>query len=308
MKTTPYSEIPLRTMGRTGEKVSAIGLGGFHIGARMAEDESIRIMRYAIDNGITFMDNCWDYNEGASEIRMGKALKDGYRNKVFLMTKIDAHTAKAANQQLEESMRRLQAETIDLLQFHEVIRMTDPERIFRPGGSMEAVLAAKKAGKIRYIGFTGHKSPDIHLKMLQTAKENNFLFDTVQMPLNVMDYHYDSFEKKVLPVAFKENIGILAMKPMGAGVILKSNTVTPRECLHYTMSLPVSVVITGFQTMEILKETIESARCYTPMTEERCAAILAKTALAAADGKFERYKTEGVHDGTIHNPQFLGEE
>ena len=308
MKTTPNSEIPLRVLGRTGEKVSAIGLGGFHIGARISEDESIRIMRYAIDNGITFMDNCWDYNEGASEIRMGKALKDGYRNKVFLMTKIDAHTAKAANQQLEESMRRLQTETIDLLQFHEVIRMTDPEKIFRPGGSLEAVLAAKKAGKIRYIGFTGHKSPDIHLKMLQTAHENNFLFDTVQMPLNVMDYHYDSFEKKVLPVAFKANIGVLAMKPMGAGVILKSNTVTASECLHYTMSLPVSVVITGFQTMEILQETLESARNYVPMTEERCAAILAKTALAAADGKFERYKTEGVHDGTIHNPQFLGED
>jgi len=155
---------------------------------------------------------------------------------------------------------------------------------------MEAVLAAKKAGKIRYIGFTGHKSPDIHLKMLQTAKENNFLFDTVQMPLNVMDYHYDSFEKKVLPVAFKANIGVLAMKPMGAGVILQSNTVTARECLHYAMSLPVSTVITGFPSMAILQETLESARNYIPMTEERCAAILAKTAQAAADGKFERYK------------------
>ena len=197
MKTSLNTEIPLRILGHTGQKVSAIGLGGFHIGARMTEAESIQIIRYAIDNGITFMDNCWDYNEGASEIRMGKTLKDGYRNKVFLMTKIDAHTAKAATQQLEESMQRLQTENIDLLQFHEVIRMTDPEKIFRPGGSLEAVLAAyQKAGKIRYIGFTGHKSPDIHLKMLQTAKENNFPFDTVQMPLNVMDYHYDSFKKR----------------------------------------------------------------------------------------------------------------
>ena len=205
-------------------------------------------------------------------------------------------------------MQRLQTDTIDLLQFHEVIRITDPEKIFSPGGSMETVVAAKKAGKLRYIGFTGHKSPDIHLKMLQTARENDFIFDTVQMPLNVMDAHYDSFEKKVLPVALKENIGVLAMKPMGAGMILKSNTVTASECLHYTMSLPVSVVITGFPTMAILQETLESARSYVPMTEEKCAAILAKTALAAADGKFERYKTEDVHDGTIHNPQFLGED
>ncbi|MGP8079939.1 MAG: aldo/keto reductase [Dehalococcoidales bacterium] len=308
MKTSPNSEIPRRTLGRTGEKVSAIGLGGFHIGGRMSENESIQIIRYAIDNGITFMDNCWDYNEGASEIRMGKALKDGYRNKVFLMTKIDAHTARAATRQLEESLQRLQTDTIDLLQFHEVIRITDPEKIFSPGGSMETVVAAKKAGKLRYIGFTGHKSPDIHLKMLQTARENDFRFDTVQMPLNVMDAHYDSFEKKVLPVTLKENIGVLAMKPMGAGMFLKSNTVTPAECLHYTMSLPVSVVITGFPTMAILQETLESARSYVPMTEEKCAAILAKTALAAADGKFERYKTEDVHDGTIHNPQFLGED
>src|SRR6202047_4274205 len=188
---------PTRTLGRSGEKVSIVGLGGYHIGNQSDEQESIRIIRTALDGGINFLDNCWDYNGGQSEIRMGKALREGYRQKAFLMTKIDGRTGKAATQQIEESLRRLQTDRIDLLQFHEVIRDTDPERIFAQGGGMEAALAAKKQGKIRYIGFTGHKSPDIHLKMLQTAAAHQFTFDTVQMPLNVMDAHYDSFEKKV---------------------------------------------------------------------------------------------------------------
>src|SRR6202521_5963136 len=192
-----------RVLGGTGEKVSAIGIGGWHLGLPHIDEQlSRRIVRTAIDRGINFLDNCWDYNEGQSEIRMGKALRDGYRQRVFLMTKIDGRDKKSA-QQIEESLRRLETDRIDLLQFHEIIRMDDADRVFATGGAMEAVLEAKKAGKIRYIGFTGHKSPDIHLKMLNTAASHQFHFDTVQMPLNVMDAHYDSFEKRVLPVLVK---------------------------------------------------------------------------------------------------------
>jgi len=303
---SPKSEIPYRILGRTGEKVSIVGLGGFHIGTQSDEKDSIKIIRTAIDNGINFLDNSWDYNNGTSEIRMGKALRDGYRNKAFLMTKIDAHTAAAATKQLNESLQRLQVDTIDLVQFHEVIRITDPEKIFSRGGSMETLLAAQKAGKIRFIGFTGHKSPDIHLKMLQTAKDNGFVFDTVQMPLNVMDAHFNSFEKKVIPVAMKSNTGVLGMKSMGSGLILKTGTVTAVECLHYAMNLPISVVITGCQTMEILQQAIDVAASFKPLSAEERAAILSKTAGAGSDGKYERYKSETIYDGTDHNPQWLG--
>jgi aryl-alcohol dehydrogenase-like predicted oxidoreductase len=303
---SPKSEIPYRILGRTGEKVSIVGLGGFHIGTQADEKDSIKIIRTAIDNGINFLDNSWDYNNGTSEIRMGKALRDGYRNKAFLMTKIDAHTAAAATKQLNESLQRLQVDTIDLVQFHEVIRITDPEKIFSRGGSMETLLAAKKAGKIRFIGFTGHKSPDIHLKMLQTARDNGFTFDTVQMPLNVMDAHFNSFEKKVIPVALKSNTGVLGMKSMGSGLILKTGTVTAVECLHYAMNLPISVVITGCQTMEILQQAIDAAGSFKPLSAEERAAILSKTAGAGSDGKYERYKSETIYDGTDHNPQWLG--
>src|SRR6478672_5125734 len=191
------SDMPRRTLGHTGEKVSLVGLGGSHIGKQPDENDSIAIIRSALDRGINFLDNCWDYNNGQSEIRMGKALRDGYRQKAFLMTKIDGRTKQAASQQIEESLKRLQTDHIDLLQFHEVIREEDPDRIFAKGGGMEAALEAKKAGKVRYIGFTGHKSPDIHLKMLNTAFAHDFTFDAVQMPLNVMDAHFNSFEKKV---------------------------------------------------------------------------------------------------------------
>src|SRR3977135_3213024 len=237
--------MPYRTLGRTGEKVSLIGLGGYHLGSQSDPEESIRIIRTGIDEGINFLDNCWDYNGGESEIRMGKALRDGYRQKAFLMTKIDGRNKTAAATQLNESLRRLQTDRIDLLQFHEVIRDSDPERIFAEGGGMEAAVEARKAGKIRFIGFTGHKSPDIHLKMLATAAKHSFTFDAVQMPLNVMDAHFNSFEKKVLPALTKVRIGALGMKQMGDKLILRSKTATPVDCLHYAMSLPTSVVITG---------------------------------------------------------------
>jgi uncharacterized protein len=298
--------IPTRTLGRSGEKVSIVGLGGYHIGMQSDEQESIRIIRTALDRGINFLDNCWDYNGGQSEIRMGKALRDGYRGKAFLMTKIDGQTKKAASQQLDQSLRRLQTDHIDLLQFHEVIRDGDPARIFAEGGGMEAVQEARKQGKVRYIGFTGHKSPDIHVKMLETAFAHGFTFDAVQMPLNVMDAHFDSFEKKVLPILVKHEIGVLGMKPMGNGIILHSNTVTPVECLHYAMNLPTSVVITGCESLKILQQALEAASSFKPMAAVEVSNLLAKTAPAATNGEYERYKTSNDFDGTIHNPQWLG--
>jgi aryl-alcohol dehydrogenase-like predicted oxidoreductase len=299
-------EMSYRILGSTGEKVSIVGLGGAHVGWQGTEDDSIRIVRTAIDNGINFMDNCWDYNNGQSEIRMGKALRDGYRSKVFLMTKIDGRDRKTASKQLDESLRRLQTDHIDLLQFHEIIRMSDPVRIFAPGGAIEAVLEARKAGKARYIGFTGHKSPDVHLKMLQTAFDNGFMFDAVQMPLNVMDAHYDSFEKKVLPVLSENRIGVLGMKPLGGGEFLRSDTVTAIECLHYAMSLPISVVITGCDSLAVLQQALEAVRNFSPMSEEQRSALLARTAEAADDGKYELYKTGTIFDATSQNAHWLG--
>lgn len=301
------SGVPLRTLGHTGEKVSMVGLGGHHIGRPvLSDEESIRLTRTALDSGINFLDNCWDYNDGVSEVRMGKALRDGYRQKAFLMTKIDGQRKKAATEQLNESLRRLQTDHIDLLQFHEVIREADPARIFGPGGGMEAALEAKKQGKIRYIGFTGHKSPDIHYKMLETAFAHDFIFDAVQMPLNVMDAHFDSFEKKVLPVLVKHNIGVLGMKPMGDGFILRSKTATATECLHYAMNLPTCVVITGCESPQVLQQAIDAARSFKPVSKGEVAALLAKTSSASAKGEFELYKTSHHFDGTYHNPEWLG--
>ena len=298
--------IPYRTLGRTSEKVSVVGLGGYHLARQSDPEESVRIIRTGIDEGINFLDNCWDYNGGESEIRMGKALRDGYRGKAFLMTKVDGRTKTAAAAQLNESLRRLQTDRIDLLQFHEVIRDSDPERIFAEGGGMEAILEAKKAGKVRFIGFTGHKSPDIHLKMLATASKHRFKFDAVQMPLNVMDAHFNSFERRVLPVLTDGGIAVLGMKPMGDHVILESKTVTPTECLYYSMSLPTSVVITGCDSMEILQQALHAARSFQPMNSSQVAALLGKTAKAAEAGQFELYKTSHQFDGTYANPQWLG--
>jgi predicted aldo/keto reductase-like oxidoreductase len=298
--------IPYRTLGRTGEKVSLIGLGGYHLGKQTDPQDSIRIIRAGLDEGVNFLDNCWDYNGGESEIRMGNALRDGYRQKAFLMSKIDGRTKAAAASQISESLRRLQTDRIDLLQFHEVIRDADPDRIFTEGGGMEAVLAAQKAGKIRFIGFTGHKSPDIHLKMLATASKHSFTFDTVQMPLNVMDAHFNSFEKKVLPVLLKNDIGVLGMKPMGDHFILESKTATAVECLHYAMNLPTSVVITGCDSLPILQQALQAARTFQPMNSSQVAALLAKTSKAAEAGQFELYKTSHQFDGTYANPQWLG--
>ncbi len=298
--------IPYRILGRTGEKVSIIGLGGSHIGMQPSEQESIRIIRTAIDNGVNFLDNSWDYHDGQSEIRMGKALRDGYRHKAFLMTKFDGRTRESAARQIDESLRRLKTDYVDLIQFHEIIRMEDPERIFSQGGALDAALKAQESGKARYIGFTGHKSPDIHLRMMELANESGFRFDTVQMPLNVMDAHYDSFEKRVLPVLVKEEIGVLGMKSLGGQIILESTVVTPVECLHYVMNLPASVVITGCDSLPILEQALGAARSFRPMDKDEISALLAKTAPAADQGRLELYKSSDIFDSTRRNPQWLG--
>ena len=298
--------MPKRKLGSTGESVSMLGLGGAHIGdSKLSDSEATQIMHEAIEGGLTFFDNCWDYNQGKSEERMGNALKGGYRQRVFLMTKLDGRTAQAANAQLEQSLKRLQTDMIDLVQVHEVIRMTDPARAFATDGVIGALQAAKKAGKLRYIGFTGHKDPAIHLAMLEAARQAGFNFDTVQMPLNVMDAHYRSFEKNVLPVLTARGIGVLGMKSMGSGDILKSGLVQADECLRYALSLPTSVVITGIDSKEVLAQAFRVARSFKPLSADERSSLLARTAPAAQNGQHELFKTAQKYDGTARNPKWL---
>jgi predicted aldo/keto reductase-like oxidoreductase len=265
-------------------------------------------VRTAIDRGINFMDNSWDYNGGASEIRMGKALRDGYRDKVFLMTKIDGRSKKEATKQLDESLRRLQTDHIDLVQHHEVIRFEDPHRIFDREGANAALVEARAAGKIRYIGFTGHKDPRIHLYTLQVAREHGFTFDTVQMPLNVMDAHYRSFEKLVLPELVNRKIGVLGMKSMGNGIILQAGVVSAPECLRYALSLPTSVVITGCDSVQILEQALQMVHSFRPMTVQEMQHLLARTSATASRGEYELFKTSAVFDSTATHPEWLGDE
>src|ERR1700731_1360919 len=284
-------QIPYRVLGHTGEKVSLLGIGGYHIGQPfVSESTALQIVRTALDSGVNFLDNCWDYHNGRSEERMGKELRDGYRDKAFLMTKVDGRTAKSASEQLNQSLQRLQTGHLDLIQMHQLRQMDEPDQVFAPGGAMEALLQAKKTGKVRYIGFTGHTNPKIHLRMLELADQHGFVFDSVQMPLNVMDAHINSFGHGVLPVLAKKNIGILGMKTMGDKSILKSKTVTPVECLKFSMNLPLSVCITGCDSMEVLQQALEAVRTFKPLTEEEVAAILARTEAAAANGQYEPYK------------------
>jgi aryl-alcohol dehydrogenase-like predicted oxidoreductase len=305
----PSNEMTYRTLGSTGEEVSAIGLGGWHLGLKHVDEKlAFRIVRSAIDRGMTFMDNSWDYNEGVSEIRMGKALEDGYRARVFLMTKIDGRSKKEATRQLDQCLKRLKVDMIDLVQHHEIIRFEDPHRIFDKEGANAALLEAKQAGKLRYIGFTGHKDPHIHLYMMRVAAEHQFKFDAVQMPLNVMDAHYRSFEKLVLPELVHENIGVLGMKCMGNGVLLKSKKVKPMECLQYALNLPTSVVITGIDSMEILDQAFEAASTFKRLSSDQLEALLAKTREVAMSGEFEPFKTTSIFDATASHPEWLGEE
>jgi aryl-alcohol dehydrogenase-like predicted oxidoreductase len=309
MPLAKHPEMLYRPLGSTRETVSAIGLGGWHLGIKTVdEDLSVRIMHRAVERGINFFDNCWDYNEGASETRMGRFLKEGKRDHVFLMTKIDGRNKQEATRQLDESLKRLGVETIDLVQHHEILRYEDPDRIFRDDGAHAALEAAKKAGKLRFIGFTGHKDPHIHLHMLDAAAARDIRFDTVQMPLNVMDAHFRSFGQLVVPRLVKEGIGVLGMKSMANGIVLRSKTVTAVECLHYALGLPTSVVITGIDSLDILEQALTAAKTFRPPTPEETAALLTKTARAAADGTYEPFKTSSIFDGTAKNPDWLGEE
>ncbi len=295
----------MRELGKTGVRVSIVGLGGYHLGIP-SEKEAVRLVRRALDQGLNFLDNCWDYNGGKSEERMGKALRDGYREKAFLMTKLDGRTAGSAREQLEQSLKRLQTEVIDLVQIHEVIRDDDPERSFAKGGCIEALLEARKAGKLRFIGFTGHKDPRIHRHMIETAAANGFHFDTVQMPLNVLDAHYRSFEKEVLPLALQQGIGVLGMKSMAAGLILESGAAGAVDCLRYAMSVPgVSVTITGCDSEGVLEQALWLATTFTPMSDAERTALLASTAPAAQAGKWEKFKTTQMFDGTEQHKEWL---
>ncbi len=302
---TETSGMPYRTLGRTGERVSAIGLGGYHMGVPEAEQDGIKIVRTAVDAGINFLDNCWDYHDGKSEVWMGKALRDGYRQKVFLMTKFDGRTKQSAARQIDESLKRFETDHVDLMQYHENIRMEDPDRFFAQDGPLEALLAAKKAGKIRYIGFTGHKDPAVHLRMLEVADQNGFHFDAAQMPLNLLDAHFRSFAKLVVPKLVARGMGVLGMKPMAFGNIPQHGLATGIECLHYALNLPTSVVITGCDSMERLHQALEAARTFHPFTEAQLSALLAKTRDAALTGKLEPFKTSTQFDGTAQHLEWM---
>lgn len=294
-----------RRFGWTEERISAIGLGGYHIGVP-SEDEGIRIIRTALDRGINFLDNSWDYHDGGSEIRMGKALRDGYRARAFLMTKYNGRTRASAAQQIDESLRRLQTDHLDLIQFHENIRMNDADRYFAPGGAHEAVMAAKQAGKVRYIGFTGHKDPKIHLHMLDLAAKNDFHFDSCQMPLNVLDYHFRSFAHQVVPRLVAEKTAVLGMKPFANGLIFQLSDVNAIDCLHYALNLPTSPVINGCDSMARLDQAFQAMKTFQPMDAAQVEALTAKTKAAAMSGRIERFKTSEDFDGTTHNPASMG--
>lgn len=304
-------EMLYRPLGRTGEMVSAIGFGGSHFcKPGIDESTSLKLCHTAIDRGISFMDNSWDYNKGLSEQRMGLALSQaGYRNKVFLMTKVDGRTKTVANQQLEQSLSRLKTDRIDLWMFHEVLRFDDADRIFAPGGALEAALEAKQAGKIRFIGFTGHKDPRIHVYMMEVARAHDFQFDVVLMPSNVMDAHFRSFGRLAMPVALREGIGVITMKAFGGsdGVILKSGAaIQPIDCLHYALNRPTSVVITGIDNDRALNQAFTAVKSFSPMSKALEARILDATAASAGAGRFELFKTTDHFDGTAHNPDWLG--
>ena len=287
-------EIPRRPFGRHSDMVSALGLGGFHVGKIKTEAEATKLIHEAIDSGVTFLDNAWEYHDGKSEIRMGKAIKDR-RQRVFLMTKVCTHgrDARTAMRQLEQSLKRLKTDYLDLWQIHECAYYNDPERHFAKGGVIEALELAKRQGKVRYVGFTGHKDPDIHLEMLSYR----FPFDSCQLPLNGFDATFRSFEQMVLPELKKQGIAPLGMKSLGAGQAIKNKAVTPSDALRYAMSLPVTTTISGMDSLRVLRQNLKVARGFRPLTQPEMQAYRRRLADRAADGRFELYKTTAQHDG-----------
>ncbi len=298
-----------RTLGSTGERVSALGVGGWHLGQPQVDEAlATRIVRTAIDRGVTFLDNCWDYHDGESERRMGRALADGYRARVYLMTKIDGRSHREATRQLDDSLRRLGVDCIDLVQHHEILRYEDPHRIFHAHGGHAALIEARQAGKLRHIGFTGHKDPHVHLYMLEVADRHGFAFDAVQMPVNLADAHYRSFSSRVVPELVRRGVGVLAMKTLASGTLPASGAVTAIECLHYALDQPTSVVITGIDRMETLDQAFEAVDTFHPLGDAGRRALVAKTATLAMDGALEPFKTTSLFDGTAQNPAWLGED
>ncbi len=286
--------VPTRRLGRTGEEVSVIGLGGFHLGMeKLTESEASELVRTAIEQGVTFLDNSWGYHRGRSEERMGRALAGGWRERAFLMTKFDARDKRGALRQLDESLRRLQTDHLDLWQIHEVVYYNDPDLLSAPGGALEALDEARQAGKTRFLGFTGHKDPELHLETLDL-----FDFDAMQLPLNVMDHHFRSFEREVLPVLLERDLGVIGMKSFGDRVILESGVVDAREALDYVLNLPVSTVVKGCESQEELQFAIDRARNFKGLSEQQVNAILVKTAPAeiSGGGRYELYKTSMKHE------------
>jgi uncharacterized protein len=291
--------MPYRSLGKTGAKVSLLGVGGWHIGAIPSPQEAISVIRTALDEGVNFLDNAWDYNHGQSEERMGQALRDGYREKAFLMTKVCARDAKGAMENLEDSLRRLKTDVIDLWQFHEISHDIDREMIFAMDGAIHAANKAKEQGKVRFIGFAGHKSPRVHLKMLR----QDFPWDAVQMPINILDAHYESFAREVVPALVQRGIGVVAMKSTASGAIIRDTNVSAAECLRYAMSLPVSVVISGMDNVEMAGKNIATAKVFKPMTEAERSGLLARVRDVAVDGRLERFKSTQDFDSRIHREQ-----
>ena len=293
--------VPHRPLGKTGALVSCLGVGGYHLGSIKEEKESTELVARALDAGINFFDNCWEYHDGVSEERLGAALK-GKRDKAFVMTKVCTHGRgkDVAMKQLEESLRRLQTDHVDLWQIHEVVYWNDPEMIFAPNGAAEALLAAKQQGKVRFVGFTGHKNPAIHLKMLA----HDFPFDTVQMPLNALDATFRSFQQQVLPEAKKRGVAVLGMKSLGgSGEIAVNGAVTPEEGLRYAMSLPVATTISGMDSLVVLEQNLNVARGFKPFGEQEMAALRERVRPLAADGRYELFKTTTKYDGNVGREQ-----
>jgi uncharacterized protein len=293
--------IPLRPLGSTGQMVPILCLGGYHSSVHSDEKDSIKLIQRAIDEGITFLDNCWDYHNGEAEVRMGKAISEGgRRDKVFLMTKCCGRTAKDAQSNLEDSLRRLRTDHIDLWQFHEIIYDNDPDLIFERSGAFTTALKARQEGKARFIGFTGHKDPSIHLKMLNMP----FDWSTVQMPLNVMDASFRSFQKRVLPELLKRGIGAIGMKSLGGqGKIVAEAGVKIEDALGYVLSLPIASLVSGIDSMKVLDQNLKIAREWKPFSDAERMRIENQTFKLAGDGRFELFKTSKVFDGPVHRKQ-----